>query len=154
MVVIIKINVLWIYQGRRAEIDLQLKKDHIGREEAESKQKKAWLWSVLNGDVLSLIQELYFSDVFNQIWFKYISERKKSLQPPCFIHKWWITSNLQHLIYVNEIQTRCIFISLLKEIYNRYYCDYLRVDLARKSGRFLCNIFEYFWISFHVMSQM
>ncbi|XP_022331606.2 focadhesin-like [Crassostrea virginica] len=31
-------------EGRRAEIDLQLKKDHIGREEAESKQKKAWLW--------------------------------------------------------------------------------------------------------------
>ena len=135
VVVIIKTNVLWIYQGRRAEIDLQLKKDHIGREEAESKQKKAWLWSVLNGDVLSLIQE-YFSDVFKQIWFKYISESTNSSQLPCFIYKWWITSNLQHLIYANEIRTRCLFISLLKEIYNGYYCvDYLRVDLARKTGR-------------------
>ncbi|XP_062616026.1 focadhesin-like, partial [Saccostrea cucullata] len=31
-------------EGRKAEIDLQLKKDHIGEEEALEKQKVAWLW--------------------------------------------------------------------------------------------------------------
>ncbi|XP_061172326.1 focadhesin-like [Saccostrea echinata] len=31
-------------EGRKAEIDLQLKKEHIGEEEAREKQKVAWLW--------------------------------------------------------------------------------------------------------------
>lgn len=34
----------WFVQGRRTEIDLQLKKNLIGIEDAEEKQKVAWLW--------------------------------------------------------------------------------------------------------------
>ncbi|XP_048733859.2 focadhesin-like isoform X2 [Ostrea edulis] len=33
-----------VTEGRKAEIDLQLKKDHIGEEEAVEKKKVAWLW--------------------------------------------------------------------------------------------------------------